>query len=432
MHSLVRALFITLTVFIATTSVSAQINLDVRGSGRSFPIGLPQLCVSGGDTEANRLIPEVIGKDLMLSGYFDVLNQNSFIESAGKCGNDIAYTDWSVIGAEGVVRGEIRAEGDSQKIQLFLHDVQKQQKVIGKEYLGDSRQISQMAHRFSNEIMRYYTGEPGIFGTQIAFTSRVGRFKELYVMDMDGSNVRQLSNDRGLAVSSSWVPGSDALVYTSYRKRVPDLFVFDVPSKRIRQVTRGSAMEIGAKFSKDGRRVIVSRSSGRDSNIVLLGRDGSMIRKLTNVKGVIDVSPDWSPDESKIVFCSDRSGGPQIFTMNRDGSNVRRISRASSNYCTSPAWSPKGDRIAFVCRADRGYNLFTSNPDGTETIQLTSGGNNEDPSWSPDGRYIAFATTFGKGRDYNIALIRNDGSNLQLVTTNASDDTEPSWGPPVF
>jgi TolB protein len=414
------------------SAAHAQTDLYVRGSGKMFPVALPQLCLRSGDGSVAKEIPTVMGRDLDLSGYFDVLNPKAFLETPGKCNTveGVAYSDWSVIGAEGLVKGNVDVSPDGRvRVQLYLHDVQKQGVVLGKEYDGDLSQVPSMAHRFANEIMKFFTGEYGVFGTQIAFSSKVGRFKELFVMDMDGSNIRQLTNDRSLSLSSSWDPSGTRLVFTSYRSRVPDLFVMDVASRATRQVTRGGELEIGNRFAPNGNQILTSRTEPRGgSSLVLLNLDGSLAGQLSGGGRTIDVSPFYSPDGSEIVFCSNRGGGPQIYRMSAAGGGARRVSFVSSNYCTSPAWSPKGDKIAFVCRADGGFNLFVADPDGGNPQQLTAGGSSEDPEFSPDGRHIVFSTTTFGGPP-SLALIRSDGKSIKRITTSRGGDFEPTWGP---
>ena len=106
-------------------------------------------------------------RDLVLSGYFDVLNPSAFIESPGRCTgpDDFAYSDWSVLGVEGLVRGVVVPDGSRVRVQLYLHDVQVRKVVLGKEYVGDKDQFRVMAHRFANEIMQFFTGVPGVFGS---------------------------------------------------------------------------------------------------------------------------------------------------------------------------------------------------------------------------------------------------------------------------
>lgn len=413
---------------------SAQTDIYIRGSGKLFPIALPRLCLQGGAGTANQDIPSTIARDLDLSGYFEVLQPNTYIESPGKCisNEQVAYSDWTVIGADGLVRGTIEVNGGQIRAQLYLLDVGKQQVVLGKEYQGTADQVPMMAHRFANEILKFFTGEYGPFGSSIAFSSKIGRFKELFVMDLDGANLRQLTNEHGLALSSSWDSKGSRVSYTSYRLRTPDLFVMDVNSKKINQVTKGPALELGADFSKDGSTLLGSRSVDGESDIILFGMDGKVLKRLTPPNGAIDVSPDWSPDESQITFCSNRGGGPQIYTMNSDGSGAKRISFVTSNYCTSPTWSPKGDKIAFVCRADGGFQIFVTGPDGSGALQLTSAGDNEDPDWSPDGRYLVFSSTISRNGTPRIAIIRSDGANFREITSGRIGDSMPSWGPLPF
>jgi len=413
----------------------AQTDIFIRGAGRLIPIAVPQLCLESGDATVARDIPRIIGRDLDLSGFFEVLDPGGYVETPGKCGGpeSVAFSDWSVIGAEGLVRGVVSANpGGGVRVQMYLYDVQKQRPVLGKEYHGEIAQVPQMAHRFANEIMKFFTGEYGPFGTQIAFSSKIGRFKELFVMDMDGSNIRQLSNERALALAPAWDQAGQRLIYTSYRNRIPDLFVLGVADRATRQVSRDDALEIGAQFLPDGK-IIFSRSAGRDSDIVIgelqsVAKSGA-IRKLTRSDGAINVSPVLSPNGDRIAFCSNRAGGPQIYTMGLDGSDVKRVSFTNSNYCTSPAWSPKGDRMAYVCRAEGKFQLFVSEINGGNAVQLTSTGDNEEPDWSPDGRYLVFASTaFSKGV-FNLALLKVDGGAPRQLTTSKGGDSQPAWGP---
>lgn len=419
-----------LSAVVVPISAQAQTDLYVRGAGRLIPIALPRLCNKGDDKGPESEIPRTIAKDLELSGYFEVLDEKGYIESPGKCGEPEAttFSDWTVLGAEGLVKGEVEFDGSSVTARLYLLDVQKGTRVIAKQYTdADESQVKLVAHKFANEIMKYYTGFSGPFGTRISFSSRVGRFKELFVMDLDGSNVTQLTNERGLALSSAWDPTGTKLVYTSFRNRVPDLFILDVASKSSRQVTRSTELEVGAHFL-NAEQLVASRTEGADSDIVVINLDGDVVRKLTPPNRAIDVSPIPSPDGSRLIFCSNRGGGPQIYVMGIDGSNAQRVSFVSSNYCTSPAWSPTGDKVAYVCRADGNFQIFVSDPDGSNAVQITSSGTNEDPEFSPDGRYLVFSTSsFGDGR--SLGIIRTDGTNLKQIAKSRGGDFEPAWGP---
>ncbi len=410
--------------------VAAQTDIHITGAKAGFPIAIPRLCDAGGAGEPAQKIADTIARDLSISGLLKVINPSSYVEAPGKCGDSVGYSDWTVIGAEGLVKGEIRNNGGAVEVKMYLHDVLQQRAVVGKKYDGTNEDISRIAHKFANEIMKYFTGEAGIFGTRLAYVSRVGRFKELFIMDVDGSNPRQLTRENGLAMSPSWSPAGDRLVYTSYRSRKPDLYFISPDGGAPKQVTERQGIEIGAKFSPAGNILVSSVAIAGVSKLALLDFSGRMIRKLSGGGDAIDVSPTFSPDGSQIAFCSNRAGGPQIYVMSANGEPARRISFANSNYCTSPSWSPKGDKIAFVCRAG-GNQIFVSAPDGSLTTQLTFSGDNEDPNWSPDGRFLAISSNMGGG-PRNIAVLSLLGGNpTTRITFARSEDSQPAWSPRV-
>lgn len=410
--------------------VLAQTDIKISGAQTGFPVAVPRLCDNGVGTEVASKIAQVIAKDLQIAGIFKVLNQDSYVEQAGKCGGpeQVAYSDWSVIGAEGLVKGEIRSGSQGLEVNMYLHDVQQKKPVVGKKYEGTTEDASRIAHKFANEIIKFFTGELGVFGTRLAYVSKVGRFKEIFIMDVDGSNVRQLTRDNGLAMSPSWSPAGDKLVYTSYRTRKPELYTMSPDGGSPRQLTDRQGLEIGAKFSPDGSSILTSAAINGVSKLVRLDLSGRIVSRLTDSgSDAIDVSPSYSPDGSRVAFCSNRSGGPQIYLMSASGGEAKRFSFANSNYCTSPAWSPKGDKIAYVCRAG-GNQIFIASPNGGPVTQLTYAGDNEDPNWSPDGRFLAYSSNFGGG-PRNIAIISMLGGTPTRITFARSEDGQPAWSP---
>ena len=423
-----------LTFFGTSTAVHAQTTIVVSDPGRTYPIALPQLCAAEGDAPAAQQIPAIIARDLDLSGYFSVLNPNAYVEAPGKCPapDTGAYEDWALIKAQWLVRGVVSGSGADTRVVLELHDVPSQRRIFSKEYAIGPKDIRRAAHQFANEIMREVTGELGPFGSRIGFAARIGRFKDLFVMDLDGENLRQLTTDKGIATAPAWDRPGRRLLFTSYRTRQPNLYVLDVDGGRTAAITTGPALEIGGAFTPDGSRIVTSLTENRDSDLVEFSTQGQLIRRLTRPNQAIDVSPSFSPDGQRLAFCSDRGGGPQIYVMGWNGEEAHRISFTNSSYCTSPSWSPKGDRIAFVCRADGGFQLYIANPDGADPVQITGGGDNEDPDWSPDGRYLVFSSTFGKrGGNQNLALIRVaknlEGTNQRQLTFGRGSDSEPTW-----
>jgi len=419
------------SIFLFISSAGAQTDLTITGPQANFPIAIPSLCDGGEAGDISRKIAEVISKDLSVSGLFRVINPSTFIASQGNCNSadKIAYSDWSVIGAEGLVQGKIEKSGTFQTklvAELYLYDVLQKRAVIGKKYEAAEEDYVRLGHRFANEIIRYFTGEPGVFGTQIAYVSKIGRFSELFIVDMDGSNTRQITYDHGLIISPAWSPNGKELLYTSYLSRQPELYMRSVSGGDPRRLTQDSAVELGSKFTPDGTNIILSTLVRGSRNIALMDLRGRIIRSITN-SAALDVSPSMSPDGQQVVYCSNRGGGPQIYVLSMNGGSDSRISFTGSNYCTSPSWSPAGDKIAFVCRQG-GNQIFVVPVGTTQAIQTTFVGNNEDPSWSPDGRYLVFSSDFGGGARSIVAQPIAGGAPRQ-VTFSKSRDSQPAWSP---
>jgi TolB protein len=412
--------------------VFGQVRGTIFGPGsRNYPIAVSPLKSATGSAPESDLglrFATILERDLTLSGYFKIIDRSAHIERPESSGIDtdtINFDSWSVLGALALVKGSVELDGDTVTVEARLFDVPQRRQLTGRRYRGSLELLRRMAHRFADEILLQFTGERGPFDSRIAFVSnRDGRFKEVYVMSLDGGDLQQVTKAASITVSPSWAPDARYLLYTSYKRGNPDLYLLDVLSGRETRISSRLGLNLGGRFSPDGSMIALAVDDASGSDLLLLDRAGDLIRKLTD-HWAIDVSPSWSPDGKQIAFCSNRSGSPQIYVMNNDGSQVRRIT-FQGDYNTSPAWSPKGDRIAYVSRYEGGFNIFTIRPDGSEVRQLTqAAGNNEDPSWSPDGRYLVFSSN-RSGRKKLYVMDAAGLSQVQL-TQGGGDDTSPAW-----
>ena len=68
-----------------------------------------------------------------------------------------------------------------------------------------------------------------------------------------------------------------------------------------------------------------------------MAKDGSEITRLTNLPGIVDLTPDWSPSGLQIVFASTRNGTHKIYKMNSDGSDEIRLTNSPGDDL-SPRW----------------------------------------------------------------------------------------------
>ena len=416
--------------------VSAQFKGEIVGSGgQKFPIAVSPLRNIGNATgDTNRYstgIADSIVHDLELSGWFRVIDRSSYIESPQKSGITLGsfdFKDWSTLGAEGLVKGGFSLQGDEIVVELRLFDVYQGKERIAKRYTGGAGQFRRIAHKFVDEIINQFTGIPGVFNTQIAYVSNSGgRFKEIFYSHLDGSEKRQVTDNRTINLSPSWGTNGRTILYSSFQDRGQTLYLRDLPSgKDVRFNPPGAGRFLSGKLSPDGQTVVATYELAGNTNLYLLDRSGSVIRRLTQDPG-IEVSPAWSPDGKQIVYVSDRSGSPQVFVLDMQSGKTRRVTYSGS-YNTSPEWSPKGDRIVYTGRVGSKFAIFTIPVEGGEPRRLTSESfDSEDPTWSPDGRFIAFSSN--RAGKYHLYVMQAGGENQRRLTGSGGDDTKPSWSP---
>jgi Tol biopolymer transport system component len=253
-------------------------------------------------------------------------------------------------------------------------------------------------------------------GARIAFQSKIGSNIEIYVMDADGSNQTQLTDNPADDEMPSWSPDSSRIIFTSNRDGNRELYVMNADGSDLRRLTNHPANDWEPSWSPDGKKIAFESSRGGNRDIFVMNSDGSNPMRLTdNPSG--DRIPSWSPDGKKIVFVSDRDGNMEIFTMNADGTDQIRLTknRAIDWY---PAWSPDGKRIVFDSNRDKNRNIYIMNADGSSLKKLTDDPAGDfHPAWSPDGRKIAFAS--GRDFDAEVYVMDADGSNPINLTKNA-------------
>ena len=273
---------------------------------------------------------------------------------------------------------------------------------------------------------------------QIAFVSERDWNLEIYVMDADGSNLRNLTNNPARDSSPAWSPDGQKIAFVAYDKDGNDkkevggeIYVMDADGNNLLRLTDNPADSSSPTWSPDGQRIAFqsSQDGGKNSEIYAMDADGDDPRNLTN-NPASDSSPAWSPDGQKIAFVSDRDGDEksgEIYVMDADGNNLLRLTDNPAGG-SSPAWSPDSQKIAFQSGQEGGksFDIHVMDADGDNPRNVTNHhASDESPSWSPDGLSIAFAS----GRDGNLEIyvVDADGNNPRNLTNHPAPDYQPDW-----
>ena len=286
---------------------------------------------------------------------------------------------------------------------------------------------------------------------QIAFTSGRDGNAEIYVMDADGGNLRRLTNNPARDHSPAWSPDGKRIAFVSDRdghvnvRNSPnyEIYVMDADGSNQQNLTNDPDNDRHPSWSPDGKRIVFSsyRDNDRDHNIEIyvMDADGGNPERLTN-NLTEDEYPSWSPDGKRIAFSARRDGHVEnkfgityeIYVMDADGGNEQRLTNNRNNDW-APVWSPDGKRIAF--KSDRkgdvvNWDIYVIDADGGNPQNLTENRvYDSSPSWSPDGKRIVFSSNRDRDRIRNsdIYVMDADGGNLQNLTNNPDSDGSPAW-----
>src|SRR3989338_1940370 len=356
-----RALLIFVWIVWFAQPLFSQVRGTIVGPGAErYPMAISPLKNLGTGEDGAKLsvgIADVIIRDLELSGWFRILDRSAYIEDPQKTGitlGDFDFRDWSVIGAQELVKGGFHLHGDEITVELRLFDVYQANQMVGKKYTGKVRDFRRIAHKFADEIIFQFTGVPGVFNTRIAYVSTAGgRFKQVYVSHLDGTERVQVTKDPTINLFPSWSPDGQSIFYSTYgyRGRPPRLYLFNLFTGRDARFLAGGGLNLGGKWSPDGKFVAIPLERQGSVDIYLLDPAGKIVRRLTD-DAAIDVSPTWSPEGDRLAFISNLIRSPQIYILELAGGKARRLTY-SGGYNTSPSWSPSGDKIAYTGRVNR-------------------------------------------------------------------------------
>lgn len=370
------------------------------------------------DKASGKAMADLLAKGLDFHGFINVIGPESY--GGGQEQN------WRMLGANYVVIGKYINEGPRVVLELKLIEAASGRMLMGKRFRDNWDKQRQMILKFCDEVIYTITGKQGISSTKIAFVSDTSGFKEIYIADALGDDIRQVTRHQHLAITPRLSPDNNKLAYTSYHNGNPNLYLIDFSksSKLTKAISRREGINYAPAWAPDESFLIVTLSKDGNPDLYKIDPDGNILKRLT-INAGINVSPSFSPDGTKIAFVSDRSGEPQIYTMHLESGRTQRLTYQGREN-TTPSWSPDGDWIAYTGNGDDAYQLYKIKITGGQPIQLTaSWGNHESPTWSPDSRQIAFTRTRdGKSK---LCTITSEGQWLQELFTLAGNQSSPQW-----
>lgn len=243
-------------------------------------------------------------------------------------------------------------------------------------------------------------------------------------------------------------PSHDAkrIFFSSTRNRsTADIYVQNVGGNAVTQLTSDPAHDVMPSVSPDDTRVAFASNRTGSWDIYVMSVDGGQAIQITS-DAAHELHPSWSPDGTKIAYCrlSESSNRWEIW--------VADVTKPSSHtFLTDglfPQWHPKDNRILFQRSRDRGdryFSLWTidyNNGEASAPTEVISSAFAAviNPAWSPDGRFIACATVTEPDSTQarpgpnaaptfsDIWIISADGRARTNLTGGWRFNSMPAWG----
>lgn len=409
---------VSLFALAATARAQQQIGVDIYGNQAAgtlrIAVPFPAIGPEVGRAAVEQQFYRILLQDLAFSQIFSITAMPPGVSSAEAAQR---------AGAQALLNLDVQLDNEGQYVfEARLYDLSTNAIQMGRRYRGQPTALSRLAHTVANDLVRFFTGSKGLFLSQVAFISNRSGHREVWVMDYDGSNQRQITNHQNLTLNPSFSPDGERLVYTGFTRDASYLFIVARQGGGRVRIGTGVNLNTSPVFSPDGRDIAFVGSVAGNPDIYVIRDDGSNLRRLTSGNS-IESTPSWSPNGRQIAFTSGRSGSPQIYVMDAEGTNVRRIS-FEGNWNDDAVWSPTGEMLAYTSRVGGRFQIRLMNVSTGESRLLAGEGSNEQPAWAPDGKSILFMSNrSGRWQIYRMGI---DGRGLTQLTTQG-ENWSPDW-----
>lgn len=198
-----------------------------------------------------------------------------------------------------------------------------------------------------------------------------------------------------------------------------EIFVVDADGSNLVQITQNDLYDDSPAWSPDGtrlafRQAIVDAPAIVDSNVVVIGADGSGIKLLGP-----GTNPVWSPDGLQLAMTVTDGGASRIWVQAANGGNRRQVTEIAVA-SEPPSWSPDGQHLVV---SSSGLSLVEVSSGSITPLTAEPGSM---PTWSIGGT-IAFSASGSASP--GVFVVASDGSDLRHVSGDPGFASVPEWSP---
>lgn len=271
------------------------------------------------------------------------------------------------------------------------------------------------------------------FAGKIVFQSDLSGKNEIYILTRDG--LRKLTDTAWSNEFPKWSPDGKRIAFMANPGGRFQIFVMNEDGSGVKQVSHSDHEAIEAAWFPDGKKIAYTeqRKKGLRKSFTLYSLDletGAEAVLLPEFKNSSSL-PEFSPGAPLMAFTGKKFLGWGVF-IHDFSTGATRVLTEGGGACR-PHFSPDGRRIAFVSSAADGKgDIWLINPDGSGKERLTDLPETFDyyPSWSPDGRFIVFASGtehYPYQGQWSLAIVEVATKKVFPLFSSGARDVFPDW-----
>ena len=192
-----------------------------------------------------------------------------------------------------------------------------------------------------------------VVGEIIVASSRTAGKFQLYAAERSNlAQLTKLSPDTASASDPAFSPDGSRIAFVSQRDGNAEIYVMNADGTGATRVTNDPQADGRPAFMPDGQSIVFhsSRPAGKQQQIWAVNLDGTGLTQLT--RDSVNASPTVSPDGQTVAYVSSRNKDSDIWLMGRDGSNQRQFTRSPQQRETEPRFLRDGTLAYLVERRD--------------------------------------------------------------------------------
>lgn len=271
---------------------------------------------------------------------------------------------------------------DGNLIAFLSQGRQKRGELFVDLWLGDAKTGKRIRRlvkstinpKFEELRLLYSQGSFSRDGRFFAFTAQTGGKDVLSIVDIKSGKTKQLTDiPLDGVLSPTWSPDGTKIAFSGVHDAVTDLYIVDVDGKNLRPITKDRYGAFYPSWSPDGSKIAFATDRGTTKlenldvgklEIALANVEDGNIEIIEGQEG-LNINPVWSPDGSSLAYISDRTGIANIFLYEFGSkthsqlTNVQGSVGAITEYSPALSWSHGTNKLAFTYFGNASGNDYT-------------------------------------------------------------------------